>query len=151
MNNQVECTIDCLSQLIALYGQLLEEEVRVVEHYLSGSVEAADRSRREQGELVERVRYAHRELGLHLSDFGLSGLAGSCDRATGAVLERKRDELNRLVAELQLTIRRNHRYIQNSLACCQGILQHSLSDMSCYRGDGFLKAPGHSLHGGVRA
>jgi hypothetical protein len=139
-----------LKRLGQLYGALLEEENRRLSAYLDGDLERVDAGRIHEEHNIGEVRRIHAALRDEFSAVPLEEVTGELPEADRLDLERGLSVLDEAMAELRAAIRRNRRYIQNSLAYSQAVLQSMFAEHPRYDGDGFVQAEGRSLRRGMR-
>lgn len=139
-----------LKQLSRLYGTLLDEENRRLSLYLAGDLEEVEAGHIREEYSVDEVRRIHSMLQSEFSEDSLEGISRELSEAECREVETSLADLDRSMQELKIAIRRNRRYVQNSLAYSQAVVQRMFAEHSSYDGDGFVKTGGRSLRGGMR-
>ena len=142
--------LDHLRRLGQLYGALLDEENRRLNSYLDGDLERVDTGRIRQEHDIGEVRKIHAALRDQFSGTSLDEISGELSETERSEMRRCLGELDKAMLELKTVIRRNRRYIQNSLSYSQALMQRMFSEHPRYDGDGFVQAQGRSLHRGMR-
>lgn len=146
----VSAVLDHLKRLGQLYGALLETENRRLRAYLDDDLERVDAGRIQEEHDIREVRKIHAALRCEFSEASLEQISGELSDTERSDLEQGLSDLDKSMVELKSTIRRNRRYIQNSLAYSQTIVQSMFAEHPRYGGDGFVRAEGRSLHRGMR-
>jgi uncharacterized membrane protein len=147
----VSAVIENLKQLGRLYGALLEEEKRRLDAYLGGDLVQVEDSRIRAEYGVDEVRRVHAELNGEFQDTSLQQIAGELSPEDRQALEQGLSDLDQSMRELRAAIRRNRRYLQNSLAYTQAVTQSIFAAHPSYDGEGIVRTEGRSLHKGMRA
>jgi len=151
MRSRIENVLACLSRLVRLYAELLTAERQIIDCYLEGRLDDADRNRASQERLVGEVRTTNWMLQEELSDETLGEFLTSLPPSDRLPVESELGRLRRTTAEVSAVIRQNRRYVQNSAAFCQGILQRTFAGTDTYNGYGTLQASRGTRREGMRA
>lgn len=125
---KTETLAETIQALVRLYRALLDEESRCVELYLAGDLDAVEESRSRSERHVAEIRNWMAGLGTPPQD------GGPLERSGRTVLREAVQELRRTVAELQSLLKRNRRFVQNSLGYTDRMLEAVFGTSSSYDG-----------------
>jgi hypothetical protein len=144
---KTETLAETIQALVRLYQGLLDEETHCVELYLAGDLDGVEASRTRSERHVAEIRNWLAGLGT------LPQAGGPLERSGRTVLREAVQELRRTVAELQTLLKRNRRFVQNSLGYTDRMLEAMFGGSSSYDGAAMLhRAENHAAPvRGVRA